>query len=664
MIEPDSNGLVSIPTTTLSIPGCAFYQCEALKSVLIPAEVTQIAAAAFVDNSNLSLVTVLCGSTLSLFNGQFSGGTVASTCTILAPSSVSISSYMFGSISVTPCCFRTPGQGGIVSISSDVKTIPPGAFASCQGLTRVNIGSSVISIGDRAFAYCSSLETVYFSSPGLLSIGANAFMHSSLAFFQVPRSVVNISSQAFASTYSLTTLAFQSGSVLSAISDSAFQGSGFTNVTIPASVKKIGQSSFGSSALQSIYFAPGSLLSFISRTAFSQSPLTYISLPASANVIRIESSAFYSSNINVAPLVINVPCGCAAALQNYAFQSAKGVTANAPASFRVNVNVDQGPDPLITVVPKQCCWITPDAQGKVTIPVNTLSIPNGAFASCSTLKSVELPVGLQTIGFGAFAGTSLTSLSLGPSVTSIGGYAFSNVNGLQSVTISPRVNVGEYAFANITTLSSVQFPCDASVQMGANVASTAFYGSVNAVVAAIGGRGIAPPDPYSFGGSPSNYPQFVYACCGGGTLMPATDYYGPYCCDSCGPGPGRQQFSSNGGTSSGSATVPVVVSLVVVGLVAGGAYWYYTQKTAAAMSAAAAASGEGAQGVKSASIDIENIYAGSSGTAANPMQQQIPAKAPVGAPRAPPAPPSAMMQKSALPPGRPAPPAPPAPPRP
>ncbi len=662
MFTPDSNGLVSIPTTTLSIPGCAFYQCETLKSLIIPAEVKTIGLYAFKDNSNLISVSVLCGSLLLLNNEQFSGSTLLTSCTISAPSSVTLPNPQyqptFQSISTTPCCLINPGDGGIVNIPNSVKAIPSGSFASCQGLTRVNAGSSVLSIGERAFAYCSSLVTVSFSSPGLLSIGMNAFMHSSLASFHVPSSVVNISSQAFSSTYSLKSLTFQSGSSLTAILDYAFSGTGLTNITIPASVKSIGQSAFGSSALQSLYFAPGSNLTFIARTAFSQAPLTYISFPSSSNVVRIESSAFYTSDSSVAPLVINAACGSAVALQNYAFQNVNGVTANAPASFRLDVNVDQGPDPLINVVTKRCCWITPDAQGKVVIPVNTLNIPNGAFASCSALKTVELPLNLQSIGFGAFAGTGLTSLFIGPSVKSIEGYAFSNVNGLQSVVIHPRVDIGEYAFANITTLNSVLFTCDDSPMLGANVAHTAFYGSVNAVVAAIGGRGISPPDPFDYGASPANYPHFTYSCCGGEPLLPATDYNGPYCCGYCNQPPGSLFVS--GGGASGSATVPVVVSIVVIALIAGGAYWYYTQKKAAAMSAAAAASGEGVQGTKSANIDIENIYADSSGTAANPMQQQAPVKAPVGAPRAPPAPPSGM-QRGAPPPGRAAPPAPPRP---
>ena len=72
-----------------------------------------------------------------------------------------------------------------------------------------------------------------------------------------------------------------------------------------------------------------------------------------------------------------------------------------------------------------------------------------AFAYCSGLTSLTLPVGITSIGEFAFSGCSgLTSLTLPAGITSIGEYAFSDCSGLTSIYVYaekvPRI--GRYAF--------------------------------------------------------------------------------------------------------------------------------------------------------------------------------------------------------------------------
>ena len=72
-----------------------------------------------------------------------------------------------------------------------------------------------------------------------------------------------------------------------------------------------------------------------------------------------------------------------------------------------------------------------------------------AFAYCSGLTSLTLPVGITSIGEFAFSGCSgLTSLTLPAGITSIGEYAFSYCSGLTSIYVYaekvPRI--GRYAF--------------------------------------------------------------------------------------------------------------------------------------------------------------------------------------------------------------------------
>lgn len=90
----------------------------------------------------------------------------------------------------------------------------------------------------------------------------------------------------------------------------------------------------------------------------------------------------------------------------------------------------------------------------VTIPNSVTSIGSGAF-SYNSLTSVTIPNSVTTIGWDAFVNNSLTSVTIPNSVSTIDDYAFAD-NSLTSVTIGENVvYIGEYAFVNNSPLTSV-----------------------------------------------------------------------------------------------------------------------------------------------------------------------------------------------------------------
>ena len=121
----------------------------------------------------------------------------------------------------------------------------------------------------------------------------------------------------------------------------------------------------------------------------------------------------------------------------------------------------------------------------LTIPNSVTSIGGSAFSGCSGLKELTLEDGEEILSFGSdvfsnaplesvYLGrslsdassassslfynnrTTLTSLTIGNSVTSIGSYAFSGCSGLTSVAIPNSVNiVGDYAFDGCSGLTEV-----------------------------------------------------------------------------------------------------------------------------------------------------------------------------------------------------------------
>ena len=96
----------------------------------------------------------------------------------------------------------------------------------------------------------------------------------------------------------------------------------------------------------------------------------------------------------------------------------------------------------------------------VTIGNSVTSIEWNAFSNCTSLTSVTIGNSVTSIGSSAFKGcTSLTSITIPNSVTSIGKDAFQGCTSLTSVTIGNSVtSIGAGAFQDCSSLTSVTIP--------------------------------------------------------------------------------------------------------------------------------------------------------------------------------------------------------------
>ena len=96
----------------------------------------------------------------------------------------------------------------------------------------------------------------------------------------------------------------------------------------------------------------------------------------------------------------------------------------------------------------------------VTIGPSVTTIGNGAFAGCSSLTSLNIPDSVTSIGIYAFFEcSSLASLTIPDNVTKIGNGAFSGCTSLASLRIGNSVTeIGSLAFGGCTSLFTLNIP--------------------------------------------------------------------------------------------------------------------------------------------------------------------------------------------------------------
>lgn len=456
--QEDKIKTVVINDGVTSIGAYAFYSFGKVTSITIPDSVTKIGMTAFNACKLLTSIELPEGIT-SIPNRAFTNCTSLTSITI--PASVKI----IGSSAFEGCSGLTS-----VVIPEGVTTINDKAFASCKGLTSVTIPASVTSIDITAFENCTNLTslTVDSNNPnysidefGVLFNKEKTTLilyskGSTATSYTIPDSVTTIGVSAFEGCSSLASISIPEG--VTKIQDRAFASCiGLISVSIPTSVTMIGINAFVGTAL-------------------------YDNSENWINNILYINDCLIVANSSIAGIV-QIKDGTRM-IADEAFYGCTSI---------ISVVFPEG----VTIISKgafaNCLGLV-----NVTIPVSVKEIRDSAFSGCSSIQEVyysgegkdwfEILFGIENESLtaatllsgpggeeisipGGFIGDIKWFYDEKSKVLTISGngkmqdYGSSNrpweayVNDIQTVVIEDGVtSVGEYAFYNLDSLSSVVLP--------------------------------------------------------------------------------------------------------------------------------------------------------------------------------------------------------------
>ena len=99
------------------------------------------------------------------------------------------------------------------------------------------------------------------------------------------------------------------------------------------------------------------------------------------------------------------------------------------------------------------------------VSYSVIKIGDYAFAGCSSLSSVVLPDGLQSIGTGGFSGcTSLVSISVPSTVKELGTRSFSACSQINNISLASGLEIiGDYCFSGCSSLETITIPSSVSI---------------------------------------------------------------------------------------------------------------------------------------------------------------------------------------------------------
>ena len=351
----------------------------------------------------------------------------------------------------------------ILKLSESLTEIKNSVFYKCNSLKNITLPDSVTNIGYKAFRECESLTSITIPN-SVKSIGSEAFYEcESLTSITIPDSVTSIGNWAFSGCSSLTSITIPDS--VTSIGGYAFSGCrSLISVTIPDGVTSIGKDAFNYCPCVKINKG----LSYVDQWLIkADSSLTAAVIKD--GTVGIGDSAFEYCNSLTSVTIPN----SITSIGDHALDSCSSLT---KVNYTGTIDnwceiifglFESGPSsPYIKL------YINDLLVTEVNITTAT-KINAYAFWHCSSLTSVTIGNSVTSIGREAFYYcSSLTSITIPDSVTSIGNWAFSGCKNLKTVYIDSAYVVNEYSFVSdfycatdIYILKGIEFKWGATMNL-------------------------------------------------------------------------------------------------------------------------------------------------------------------------------------------------------
>ena len=488
----------TIPSGVFTIGDYVFYQCSNLITVYIPNTVTMIGTGAFSScNANLQLIfesgssisytpdgylynsdrskliiylgsnnsVVIISSVKTICNGAFKGKTITSVSYEAKENIDTIENE----------AFRGCSKLTTIELPPNIQVVSNSLFYDCTALKNISIPSKVTKIDDYAFRNCKNLSVITFDSQ-VKTVGAEAFYScSSLKSMKLPENVTTIYRN-------------------------AFSYSGLETFTVPESLKTIQEYAFSYSSLKRIEFPSYSEYQSIKRLSFSTCrQLEYVVFPGyvhhiyenafasctklanvtiGENIVEIEENAFFDCT-SLEKVII----GNNQLLESISSFSFEGCTSlkefdvkNGENNFYFATGILFNKNQSEIII-----FLRAAMERYIEIPSKVKAIRSYAFANCTSIETVYFDgQGIEKIApFAFYCCKSLRSINFPPSLLTIGNGAFSGC-GIKLLNIGEALNMtvlSDSVFANNKRLSQVILPVTID-----RISSNAFEGSNNRVI--------------------------------------------------------------------------------------------------------------------------------------------------------------------------------------
>ena len=290
-----------------------------------------------------------------------------------------------------------------VTIPNTITEIGDHAFQDCGNITEISLPKSVKKIGGGAFADCTGLET--------FTMGDNTEEFE-----------ISIGSGAFAGDTNLTNIRFAEN--VTSIDTGAFSGcSKLEKVTLPSQLRSLGYMVFKGTDIKTITIPK--TVTFCDSQVGCDGPF--------AEATKLEEVIF-EEGMTLIP--------------KYALQKSYVKTVTIPNTItEIGDHAFQG-----------CGNIT-----EISLPKSVKKIGGGAFADCTGLETFIMGDNTEefeiSIESATFAGdTNLTNIRFAENVTTIGDYTFSGCSKLETITLPSQLKSLGYCAFKGTGIKSITIP--------------------------------------------------------------------------------------------------------------------------------------------------------------------------------------------------------------